>query len=275
MLHTFTEPPDGLAPGYENLAFDQAGDIYGTTVAGGMYDEGDGGTAFELTPSGAGYTENVIHSFGSGTDGENPQSGVVLDTAGNVYGTTIFGGTGNECLDTCGMVYQLMPSNGGWVENVLVNFDGTNGNYPDGNLIIDASGNLYGTATAGGQYGSGVVFKLAPSGGGFTYSVLHPFSSCGPQGGLTMDTDGNFFGACGAGGAYGDGWIFELTNCSETCTVADLHDFSGGDGEYPNGSPVLDAHGNLYGTTVEGGTEICNGYSCDVVWEIAGVDSRP
>ena len=72
---------------------------------------------------------------------------MVLDTAGNVYGTTVGGGTGTECEDNCGTVYQLMPSNGGWLENVLVNFDGANGINPYGNLIIDASGNLYGTTT--------------------------------------------------------------------------------------------------------------------------------
>ena len=121
------------------------------------------------------------------------------------------------------------------MENVLVNFDGTNGDNPFSNLIIDDSGNLYGTTAYGGQNGSGVVFKLAPSGGGFTYSVLYTFSSfCYPFGGVAMDAAGNFFGVCSyGGGAHQDGWIFELTNCSETCTIVDLHDFSGSDGADP------------------------------------------
>jgi len=152
-------------------------------------------------------------------------------------------------------------------------FDGTNGANPLANPIIDDSGNLYGTTDSGGQNGDGVVFKLAPSGGGWTYSALYIFrSSCVPYGGVAMDAAGNFFGVCFSGGAYAYGWIFELTNCSETCTVVDLHDFSGSDGNSPYGSPVLDANGNLYGTTVYGGTGCYVG--CGVVWEIAGVGAQ-
>ncbi len=272
VLHTFTGTPDGAGPQVQNLVFDSSGNIYGTTQAGGMY---NAGATFELTPSGGGYTESILHSFGSGTDGRNPLEGVVFDTAGNVYGTTPFGGTGSleECSGSCGTVYQLMPSNGGWVENVLVNFDVTNGKNPYGNLIIDGSGNLYGTTVSGGQNGGGVVYKLAPSGGGFTYSVLYSFSSCGSKGGLAVDAAGNFFGVCYGGGAHQDGWIFELTNCSQGCSVVDLHDFSGSDGNGPYGAPLLDASGNLYGTTLYGGAS-CSGLGCGVVWEIAGVGSR-
>jgi uncharacterized repeat protein (TIGR03803 family) len=266
-LHTFTGFPGGAGPQVENLVFDSSGSIYGTTQGGGMY---NGGVAFELTPSGGGYTESILHSFGGGTDGRNPLEGVVFDRAGNLYGTAPFGGTGNpeQCMGSCGMVYQLMTSNGGWVENVLVNFSVTNGKNPFGNLIIDGSGNLYGTTASGGQNGGGVVYKLAPSGGGFTYSVLYSFSSCGSKGGLAVDAAGNFFGACYGGGSHQDGWIFELTNCNQGCSVVDLHDFSGSDGNSPYGAPVLDANGNLYGTASSGGTGTCNGGGCGVVWEI-------
>ena len=263
VLYSFTGRPDGQSPVLVNLAFDQAGDIYGTTTEGGMY--GDG-TAFELTPSGGGYTESILHNFGSGAgDGLSPYAGVVLDTAGNVYGTTLNGGNGTECTNNCGTVYQLMPSGGGWVENVLVNLDGANGSRPYGNLIMDASGNLYGTASEGGQNGGGLVFKLAPSDGGWTYSALYSFSSCDSSGGVAMDASGNFFGQCYEGGTHQDGWIFELTNCSRGCSVVDLHDFNGNDGSAPSGAPVLDANGNLYGTTFYGGLEECG---CGVVWEI-------
>ncbi len=154
------------------------------------------------------------------------------------------------------------------MENILVNFDGTNGAYPYGNLIIDDSGNLYGTTSQGGQNGDGIVFKLAPSGGGFTYSILYTFTSdCDSYGGVTMDAAGHFFGVCVGGGAHYDGWIFELTNCSEGCIVNDLHDFSGSDGASPWGGPVLDANGNLYGTTLYGGAGSCDD-GCGVVWEI-------
>ncbi|MGA2904512.1 MAG: choice-of-anchor tandem repeat GloVer-containing protein [Candidatus Korobacteraceae bacterium] len=267
VLHTFTGAPDGVGPAVENLAFDSSGNIYGTTYEGGTNDHG---TVFELTPSNGGYTESIIHSFGSGTDGESPEAGVVLDTAGNVYGTTLAGGTG-----VVGTVYQLMPSNGGWEENVLVNFYVTDGDAPYGNLIIDGSGNLYGATPDGGQNGNGVVFELALSDGGWIYSVLYAFSSsCHALSGVAMDAAGDLFGVCHDGGAHQDGWIYELTNCSQTCTLVDLHDFSGSDGYEPYGSPVLDANGNLYGTTQLGGTGTCAGYGCGVVWEIAGVGAR-
>ena len=268
VLHSFTGIPDGFFPELEKVAFDPAGDIYGTATEGGMY--GDGVT-FELTPSGGGYTESILHNFGSGTDGVDPTAGVVLDTTGNVYGTTSSGGTGSV-----GTVYQLMPSNGGWLENVLVNFDGTNGAYPIGNLIIDDFGNLYGTTSSGVQDGEGVVYKLAPSGAGFTYSALYTFSVlCNSRGGLAMDAAGNLFGVCAYGGVHGEGWIFELTNCSQACTLVDLHDFIGSDGYQPWGAPVLDANGNLYGTTLDGGTfaENCDD-GCGVVWEISGVGAQ-
>ncbi|MGA2904296.1 MAG: choice-of-anchor tandem repeat GloVer-containing protein [Candidatus Korobacteraceae bacterium] len=274
VLHTFTGNPDGYEPFSENLIFDQAGNIYGTTSGGGMYLYG---TAFELTPSGTGYTESILHSFGSGTDGENPDSGVVLDTAGNVYETTFYGGTeeGGCGGYGCGTVYQLIPSNGGWLENVLVNFNGANGDNPSGNLIIDASGNLYGITSNYQSNGYGVVFKLTPSGGQFTYSALYTFNSpCESYGGVAIDAVGHFFGVCVDGGAHQDGWIFELTNCSQTCTLVDLHDFSGSDGASPYGGPVLDANGNLYGTTYYGGTGTNCTDGCGVVWEIAGVGAQ-
>jgi uncharacterized repeat protein (TIGR03803 family) len=259
VLYTFKGPSDGANPYMENLVFDQAGDIYGTTLGGGGHN--NQGTVFELTSSGGGYTESILHSFGFGTDGADPFTGVVLDAAGNVYGTTPIGGTGGD-----GTVYQLLSSNQ-WAENILVNFDGANGVNPIGSLVIDTSGNFYGTTLTGGQNGGGVVFKLAPSNGGWNYSMLYSFSSaksCQSYGGLAVDEAGNLFGQCA-------GWVFELTNCSNACIIVDLHDFSGNDGDVGVSSPVLDADGNLYGTTEFGGTGSGCGEGCGVVWEIAGV----
>ena len=271
VLHTFTGSPDGFNPWVENLIFDQAGNIYGTTTNGGEY---GGGTVFELTPSGGGaYTESILHNF-NGTDGAYPFAGVVLDSAGNIYGTTGAGGTGRGCDYGCGTAYQLVPSGGSWLESVLINFDlGSAGlagaYYPYSPLVLDASGNLYGTTIySSSVYLDGMVFKLAPSGGGFSPSVFYAFqTSCQPYGGVTMDSAGNFFGVC-----LGSSSVFELTNCSQQCTLIDLHDFSYQDGYMPYGAPVLDAEGNLYGTTQYGGTggEPCS-LGCGVVWEITGV----
>jgi uncharacterized repeat protein (TIGR03803 family) len=270
LLYTFTGSPDGFNPWTEKLVFDSAGNIYGTTGNGGAY---GGGTAFQLTPSAGGYTETVLHSFGHGTDGAYPFGGVVVDAAGNVYGATENGGPGRECDFGCGTVYQVTPSNGSWSENILHDFDVVHGYYPNSDMISDASGNLYGTAIASLDYNDGVVFKLAPSGSGFTYSFIYQFTTdCEPYGAPTMDSAGNIFGTCLDGG-NGGGWVYELTNCSQLCSVIDLHDFTynGREGSYPWGGPTLDANGNLYGTTVYGGTGFCNGGGCGVVWEIAGV----
>ncbi len=199
VLYTFKGPSDGANPYMENLVFDQAGDIYGTTLGGGGHN--NQGTVFELTSSGGGYTESILHSFGFGTDGADPFTGVVLDAAGNVYGTTPIGGTGGD-----GTVYQLLSSNQ-WAENILVNFDGANGVNPIGSLIIDTSGNFYGTTLTGGQNGGGVVFKLAPSNGGWNYSMLYSFSSaksCQSYGGLAVDDAGNLFGQCAGMGLRAD-----------------------------------------------------------------------
>jgi uncharacterized repeat protein (TIGR03803 family) len=269
ILHTFTGVPDGINPWTENLVFDAAGNIYGTTGGGGVYDNG---TAFELTPSGGGYTETILHSFSGGTDGWAPFGGVVLDAAGNVYGTTVGGGI-HLCSTGCGTVYQLMPSNGSWQETILYDFEVLHGYYPSSDLIRDSAGNLYGTAIASADYNDGVLFKLAPTANGFFYTVVYQFNTdCEPYGAPTMDSAGNFFGTCIYGG-NGGGWIYELTNCSQFCTVIDLHDFTynGRDGGTPWGGPTLDANGNLYGTAQVGGTGYCNGAGCGVVWEIAGV----
>jgi uncharacterized repeat protein (TIGR03803 family) len=273
ILHTFTGVPDGFNPWVENLVFDVAGNIYGTTTNGGAH---GAGTVFELTPSGSGYTETILHNFAGSPDGAYPFAGVVFDAAGNLYGTTGNGGTGRGCDFGCGTAFQLTPSGGSWQESDLLNFDqgstGMDGGYyVYSPLLLDSTGNLYGTTIYSRTELDGVVFKLAPSGGGFAPSVFFPFpSGCQPYGGVTMDSAGNFFGTCLAAGS---GSIFELTNCSQSCVMVDLHDFDGRDGYMPYGTPTLDANGNLYGTTMYGGTGINCQLGCGVVWEIAGVGS--
>lgn len=273
VLHTFTGEPDGFNPWVENLVFDAAGNIYGTTTNGGAL---GAGTVFELSQSGGGYTETILHNFAGDPDGAYPFAGVVFDAAGNLYGTTGNGGTGHGCEYGCGTAFELTPSGGSWHESALFSFDVRtsfmdNGYYVYSPLVLDSAGNLYGTTIYSRALLNGVVFKLAPSDGGFTPSPLYPFpSSCQPYGGVTVDSAGNFFGTCLAAGS---GSVFELTNCSHSCVMVDLHDFDSRDGYMPYGTPALDANGNLYGTTMYGGGSINCQLGCGVVWEIAGVGS--
>ena len=161
VLHRFGGGTDGLGPSAV-VIFDAAGNLYGTTEGGGAYNNG---TAFELTPTaGAGWSTKILHSFGSGTDGAAPYSGLIFDAAGNLYGTTENGGTSDSCHGGCGTVFELTPTTGGgWTETVLHSFgSGTDGVEPYSGLIFDAAGNLYGTTPTGGAYGYGTVFELTP-----------------------------------------------------------------------------------------------------------------
>ena len=257
VLHNFNGS-DGANP-YASLIFDAVGNLYGTTGAGGTY--GRGGTVFELTPQASGgWTEQVLHSFGNVGDGANPDASLIFDSAGNLYGTTEQGGTRNS-----GTVFELTPqAGGGWAEQVLNSFgnNGTDERYPEGGLIFDAAGNLYGTTTAGGTYGVGVVFELTPqAGGGWNEQLLHSFGSgtdgTYPASSLIFDADGNLYGTTGSGGTYGVGTVFELTPTAGGVWAENvLYSFTenGTDGFGPGGTLIFDAAGNLYGTTYYGDT---------------------
>jgi uncharacterized repeat protein (TIGR03803 family) len=184
--------------GGTSLIRDAAGNLYGTTSNGGIYQCGifGCGTVFELSPvAGGGWTEAVLHNFGDGTDGAQP-NGLMMDAAGNFYGVTGSGG-----LYGGGIAYELSPSQGGgWTESVLYNFS-RGGGYGNGSysLIKDAAGNLYGTMFYGGTYGEGMVFQLSPNEGGeWTETVLHSFGNGSdaayPEAGVIMDTAGNLYG---------------------------------------------------------------------------------
>ncbi len=266
VLHSFNGY-DGALPDDVQLVFDQAGNIYGTTVVGGAY--GDG-TVFELTPSGEGWTESVLHNFNDNRiDGYEPYFGVISDRAGNLYGTTDLGGTAGNAGG--GTVFELSPSGATWTESILYDFplDNLGGTSNPGALIMDRFGNLYGTTSDAGE-NDGSLFELTPSDGGWIFSTLYSFvNSCYPAG-LVMDTAGNFYGNCDTGGRHGEGMVFKLTNSGGSWTLTDLHDFTNGnDGGIPSGGVALDASGNLYGTTQGGGT-----YGDGVVWEISGLADR-
>jgi len=199
------------------LTWDPSGNLYGATEGGG---KGNLGVVFQLEHTSSGWKEHVLHNFPAYTgDGFPPSSGLTLDQAGNLYGTTLKGGNGGGF----GTVFKLSRgTDGRWKETILYDFPTLkDGAGPEGGLAIDKAGNLYGTSGGGtgpcGGGGCGVVFKMTPpkSGSGkWTYSVLHRFT--GPDGALpvagpTPDTKGNLFGTTSTGGANGSGVVFEIT----------------------------------------------------------------
>ena len=221
-------------------------------------------------PRAAAQQETVLHSFGGNNqNGTLPQSSLILDAAGNLYGTTIWT---NEY--GYGTVFELMPQpGGGWTEKVLHTFsDNGGGTYPLCNLIFDASGNLYGTTAAGGIYNFGTVFELSPMpDGSWTEKTLHSFNRNGhdgydPWAGVTFDAAGNLYGMTPAGGTYDYGVVFELSpQASGGWSEQVLHSFNnnGKDGYTSYAGLVVDAAGNLYGTTYYGGA-----YTYGTVFEL-------
>jgi len=267
ILYRFAGPPnDGREP-QGDLTVDSSGNIYGTTVYGGG---ADAGTIYELTPSGGGWSETVLYSAHNDSTGGNPWGGVVFDKSGNLFG--VFNTTG---LGGAGAVYKLSPSGSSWTEQVVHAFQFSDGENPQGGLILNPSGNLYGTTTLFGPGGGGTVFELMPANDGFTFSTLYGLGSPGggPMEKLTMDAAGNLYGTTYAGGNYFYGSVFKLTPSSGGWTYTSLHDFCKGglpcsDGAHPISGIVIDANGNLYGTTSRGGSNGCFGYGCGVVFEI-------
>ena len=159
-------------------------------------------------------TETVLHSFAGGADGFSPYAGLVLDSTGNLYGTTLEGGDFTACYSGCGTAFKLTPAGKTWTESVIYNFNYPDGAYPDTPLTLDSAGNLYGTSFGGDSHNDGVVYRLAPSNGIWTESVLHYFGSPGDGSkthvGVVLDGAGNLFGTTPFGLSY-DGNIFKLT----------------------------------------------------------------
>jgi uncharacterized repeat protein (TIGR03803 family) len=210
LLYSFTGGNDGYLPS-SGLTFDRTGNLYGTTYYGGT---GIYGTVFELTPSGSGWTESVLHNFQAQSDGGDPNGDVIFDAAGDIYGATSGG---------FATVFELTPAGSNWLFNVLYSF-GALGGPSNGSVVMDAAGNLYGTTARAGASLNGSVYKLTRSGGGWIYTDLHDFcqngptcpDGCDPQGNIAIDNNGNLFGAAGTGtsdgsGCKGNGLIWEIT----------------------------------------------------------------
>jgi uncharacterized repeat protein (TIGR03803 family) len=229
---------------YAGVIRDKAGNLYGTTYWGGSgyYPYGE---VFKVDTSG---TKTVLYSFCSAqncVDGAYPYGGLIRDKAGNLYGTTLNGGSSSE-----GVVFKVGKTD---TETVLHTFEGSDGAYPlDTSLIIDKKGNLYGVTQAGGTSNYGVVYKLSKGG---IFTVLYRFSGgtdgCYPYGVVLRDKAGNLYGTTYGCGASGYGTVYKLDS---TGVETVLHSFTGSDGAHPYAGVIMDAKGNLYGDTYEGGT---------------------
>ncbi|MFZ0287094.1 MAG: choice-of-anchor tandem repeat GloVer-containing protein [Terriglobales bacterium] len=282
VLYSFLGPSagDGDEP-VARLVADDAGNLYGTTRLGGSVEapvcDGYGcGTVFEVSPNNDGaWTERIIYSFCANNtgytcpDGAVPMAGLVLDSAGNLYGTTSSGGS-EPCPTNsigCGPVFELSPPSlpgGAWTHTVIYNFCTSypvcpDGDDPQGDLIFDALGNLYGTTVTGGANALGTVFQLTPGPGGWTEAVLYslcsvrPGSGCKdgalPYAGPSLDSSGNLYGTTEWGGTkngYGGGLVYKLSPGQGGWSESVVHAFS--DSSYPSAVITFDQKGNLYTT---------------------------
>ena len=317
---------------FGSLVADSSGNhLFGTTYQGGTNGFGE---VFELTKSGSTWTQSVIYSFlgAANSDGAYPYAGLVMDSSGNLFGTTLQGGPSSQ-----GTVFELSKSGSTWKETVLHSFQdvgGSDGFYPYAALVFDAAGNLYGTTQNGGKFNGGTVFTLKASGSKFTYKLIHSFATSAssayspysslvvnPKNGylygttyyggtiwnagaiyqmrqvsgvwlfsviynfksaslgqysassLAADAAGNLYGTNWQGGDFNLGDVFKLTPSGKTWTQKIIYSFKGyakKDGAYPYYAGVtLDAQGNIYGTTYQGGSSAANNLNYGTVYKLA------
>jgi uncharacterized repeat protein (TIGR03803 family) len=263
VIYSFTGTKgDGAVP-YTELTTDKAGNLYGTTTDGGLAS----GVVYELSPPvspDTNWTETVLVEFGV-SNGDDPEGPLTIDAAGNLYGTTTFGGSSPNCQGGCGIVYELSPPaapGGEWTQTVLYSFSGQDGQEPYAGVVVDRFGNLYGATRMGGESASGVVFEVSPPsspGGAWSERSLYEFSGQGdggdPLGTLVFDAVGNLYGTTRLGGTFGLGTAFELVLAGPgQYTEKVLHSFGGGaDGSDVVSGLLLLKSGVLAGTAQLGG----------------------
>jgi uncharacterized repeat protein (TIGR03803 family) len=276
VIYSFLGPSnsDGANP-FGGLVLDADGNIYGTTYAGGPSSQG---TVFELSKSGSTWKETVLHSFDdiNGNDAQRPYGALTFDAGGNLYGTTLYGGKFNV-----GAVFQLKPSNGKFTYKVIHSFasGASSAYYPYGGVVVGKNGYLYGTTYNGGVvWNAGAVYELQEISGHWIYSVIYNFlgDSLGQytEAGLAVDANGNLYGTNYQGGDSNLGSVFELTlGSNKKWTQKIIYSFKGytkKDGQYPYFAGVtLDAQGNLYGTTYQGGSSAANNLNYGTVYKLA------
>jgi uncharacterized repeat protein (TIGR03803 family) len=267
-IYNFQNLADGSFP-FGGLVIDAAGNLYGTNTAGGTY---NAGVAFKLSPgSGSSWTLTPLYSFGQLKQSVSPSSPLTLDAAGNLYGITLGGGRYFH-----GSAFKLYNVAGVWKEQLLHSFGGPgDGTQPNGPLVIDPQGNLYGTTSAGGSSTLGIVFQLSqqPS-GDWTENLLYTFTSGSPQAGLILDSAHHLYGTTFTGGTHGAGGIFGLTRVNQNGSLVwkyvQLHSFTAGaDGSNPASPLTFDASGNLYGTDAEQATDCQGFYGCWQVYKLS------
>jgi len=287
VLYSFTGVADGAYP-EGPVIFDSVGNLYGTANEGGAYGYG---VVFELSPVLGGWTETALYSFANDGDGANPSGGVIMDPAGNLYGTTlstvfelspsgggwteqviyavgsgrglVMDAAGNIFGTTFPTVFMLSPNgNGGWTPTVIHTFPSgpRDGDSPQGALTLDGAGNVYGATYGGGTKNWGIIFMLSPvtqgkKKGEWKERILYSFpgqpGACQPIAGVVLDARGNIYGTTRVGGKYQKGDIYERTVYG---WKGQIWSFNGTDGELPTGSLILDGAGNLYGTSSHGGS---------------------
>jgi uncharacterized repeat protein (TIGR03803 family) len=240
VLHSFTGGADGGSP-RGSVIRDSAGNLYGVTDSGGT---ANAGVVYKVNTAGQ---ETVLYSFTGGADGGSPIDGPILDSAGNLYGTTYSGGTAGY-----GVVYKL---NVAGQETVLHSFTfGADGGYPSGGVIRDSAGNLYGTASFGGTSGAGVVYKVNAAG---QQTVLYNFTGGAdgslPKSGVVFDPAGNLYGTTYFGGTSNAGVVYKLAPSGQETVLCNFAGYTGTDGGYPYTGVIRDSAGNLYGATPYGG----------------------